>query len=55
MDTDRMRIVNPKTGQPEYEVGPDNQVEDLNQDRIELDRQKKKGIPDDTDHRPKTA
>ena len=52
MDTDRMKIVNPKTGQPEYEVGPDDQVEDLNQDRI--DRQKK-GIPDDTNHRTETA
>ena len=51
MDTDRMKIVNPKTKLPEYEVGEDNEVVDLNQERIETDRKKKKGSPDDTEPR----
>jgi hypothetical protein len=50
MDSDRMKIINPRTHLPEYVVGEDNLVEDLNKDRIETDR-KKKGTPDDTDHR----
>ena len=48
MDTDRMKIINPKTRLPEYIVGEDNQVEDVNPERIETDRVKKKGIPDVT-------
>lgn len=55
MDTDRMKIINPKTRLPEYEVGENNQVEDLNPSRIEADRLKrKKGKPDDTDPRTET-
>lgn len=49
MDNDRMKIINPKTGDSEYKIGEDNLVEDLNLSRIEADRRKKeKGIPDDT-------
>jgi cephalosporin hydroxylase len=54
MDTDRMKIINPVTRLPEYVVVDDNEVEDLNQDRIDRDRQKKKGIPDAT-NRTETA
>jgi hypothetical protein len=52
MDTDRMKVINPKTRLPEYLVGEDNLVEDLNPSRIEADRiRKEKGTnePNETD------
>jgi hypothetical protein len=36
-----MKIINPNTKLPEYLVGDDNLVEDINQRRIEADRLKK--------------
>jgi hypothetical protein len=54
MDNDHMKIINPKTRLPEYEVGEDNRVEDLNPSRIETDRTKKKGQSDEP-HSTETA
>lgn len=49
MDTDRMKIVNPKTGKPEYLIVGDNQVKDLNESRLKDVRRKKgKGKSNDT-------